>query len=144
MYVSYCLGQAVLYSHYELVLTDAEWLITRLKSGLVPDPVGEIFGTGPLITTTRNPFYDPPCCVCVCVCDVCVWCVCVYVCACMCMCVCVLTEKVADPACTNAKSFCSSLCTRLTSIVAGLSELVQTPMAVGSNTTGLLKVSGVN
>lgn len=37
--------QALLYSHFELVLGDADWLAARLKTSLASDPMEDILGT---------------------------------------------------------------------------------------------------
>ena len=36
--------QALLYSHFDLVLGDADWLTARLKTSLATDPMEDILG----------------------------------------------------------------------------------------------------
>lgn len=61
-----------------------------------------------------------------------------------CMCVLVLSyctvEREASPVSSRANRYCSLLCGRLSTVVGGLSELVQTPMPAGTITTNLVKV----
>ena len=55
--------------------------------------------------------------------------------------ICLAVGQERSPVRTQQQELCTSLCHRLLIILSGLNELVQTLVAAGPNTDGLLKVS---